>query len=77
MTTAALEENITVLFPFDSAGFPSAGSVGRDVLAAAAGTTNDLQMAGMARSAEEIERVFFKDLGARHLNFLKSKSVCV
>lgn len=48
----------------------------RDVLAAAAGTTNDLQMAGMARSAEERES-FFKDLGARHFNFLKSKSVCV
>lgn len=49
----------------------------RDVSAAAAGTTNDLQMAGMARSAEERERVCFKDLGARHFNFLKSKSVCV
>lgn len=27
--TTALEENVTVLFPFDSAGFPSAGSVGK------------------------------------------------
>lgn len=67
----ALEENVTVLFPFDSAGFPSAGSVGkeRDVSAAAAGTTNDLQMAGMARSAEEIERVFFKILARDTLIF--------
>lgn len=48
----------------------------RDVSAAVAGTTNDLLMAGMARSAEERES-FFKDLGARHFNFLKSKSVCV